>query len=153
MKILATVLIGSVLFWASIRIIASKAIPPLPLGLRENRLTPCPDKPNCTDSRSTNEPIAYSGNRTAAHARLLEVVRTHPRVRIEKSSRVYIHAVAHSRVFGFLDDVEFYLPDGEGVIHYRSAARSGYSDLGVNRSRIDSIVARFNTANTKSGSL
>ena len=41
----------------------------------------------------------------------------------------------------FKDDVEFYLPDGEGTIHFRSASRLGTSDLGKNRERMEAFRA------------
>ena len=47
-----------------------------------------------------------------------------------------------SKVFRFVDDVEFYFPDknsNELLIHVRSASRIGYSDPGVNRKRIENI--------------
>ena len=43
---------------------------------------------------------------------------------------------------GFVDDVEFYLKAGateETVIQVRSASRLGYSDMGVNRERVEGI--------------
>jgi uncharacterized protein (DUF1499 family) len=39
--------------------------------------------------------------------------------------------------------VEFWLDTPAGVIQVRSASRLGYSDLGVNRDRIDGIRARL----------
>jgi uncharacterized protein (DUF1499 family) len=51
----------------------------------------------------------------------------------------YIHALSKSRIFKFVDDVEFYLPSDESVIHTRSASRVGESDLGVNRRRVEQI--------------
>lgn len=51
-----------------------------------------------------------------------------------------MHAVTCSRVFGFFDDLEFHLPENEGVIHYRAAARTGGYDSGVNRTCIDRII-------------
>jgi len=44
-------------------------------------------------------------------------------------------------LMGFVDDVEFYC-DGK-AIQVRSASRLGYSDLGVNRKRIEAIRAAF----------
>jgi len=44
-----------------------------------------------------------------------------------------------------MDDVEFLLDDGTKTIHIRSASRVGYSDLGVNRKRVEAIRARFET--------
>lgn len=44
-----------------------------------------------------------------------------------------------------MDDTEFQL-DPSGVIHVRSAARLGYSDLGVNRRRVEAIRAKLAAA-------
>ena len=55
----------------------------------------------------------------------------------------YLYAEYASRLLGFVDDVEFYLPAGAQIIHVRSASRLGYSDLGVNRKRIEAVRARL----------
>jgi uncharacterized protein (DUF1499 family) len=39
--------------------------------------------------------------------------------------------------------VEFWFPADQAVIHVRSASRLGYSDLGVNRKRVDRLRDRF----------
>ena len=44
---------------------------------------------------------------------------------------------------GFVDDGEFLMDRGQRVIHLRSAARLGYSDLGKNRSRLEDIRREF----------
>jgi uncharacterized protein (DUF1499 family) len=51
----------------------------------------------------------------------------------------YIRAQSKSRIFKFIDDLEFYFPTDEQVIHLRSASRVGESDLGVNRRRLEQI--------------
>ena len=53
----------------------------------------------------------------------------------------YLYAEFATPLMGFVDDVEFYC-DGK-VIQVRSASRLGYSDLGVNRKRIEEIRAAF----------
>ena len=39
----------------------------------------------------------------------------------------------------YVDDVEFLYDQSKGITHVRSASRIGYSDLGANRNRIESI--------------
>jgi uncharacterized protein (DUF1499 family) len=56
----------------------------------------------------------------------------------------YIHATFKSRIFRFVDDVEFYFDDKEKIVHFKSASRVGHSDLGVNRKRMEEIRKRFN---------
>lgn len=51
----------------------------------------------------------------------------------------YLRAEAVSRVFRFVDDVEFEILPEEGSIQVRSASRVGYWDFGVNRRRIERV--------------
>jgi uncharacterized protein (DUF1499 family) len=66
------------------------------------------------------------------------------RVRIVTATDHYLHAECSSALFGFVDDLECLLDAEAGVIHLRSAARMGYSDLGVNRRRIETLRERVN---------
>jgi len=45
--------------------------------------------------------------------------------------------------------VEFRIDDAAGVIHVRSASRTGYWDLGVNRRRVEAIREAFGGAMEK----
>ena len=59
---------------------------------------------------------------------------------VEVSDSGEIHAVFRIPVFGFRDDVHLALtghPDGGTFVHFRSASRTGYSDLGVNSRRAE----------------
>ena len=68
------------------------------------------------------------------------------RVRVVKLEDNYIHAEFISFIFRFVDDVEFYFDDEQKLIQIKSASRVGYSDLGVNRRRIEKIRKQFETA-------
>ena len=46
-------------------------------------------------------------------------------------------------LMGFVDDFEAHVDPAARVIELRSASRIGYSDLGVNRKRIEAIRALF----------
>ncbi|MDH3872350.1 MAG: DUF1499 domain-containing protein, partial [Gammaproteobacteria bacterium] len=76
--------------------------------------------------------------------RLRAAILSQRRTRIVEEDASYLHAEVHSRVFGFIDDLEFVLVPKEGIIHVRSASRSGYSDFGVNRRRVERIRRAFN---------
>jgi len=59
---------------------------------------------------------------------------------IVKRTESYLYATYASPLFGFVDDVEFYFPDGPGDrVEYRSASRLGQSDGDVNRKRIRAL--------------
>jgi uncharacterized protein (DUF1499 family) len=119
------------------------------LGVRDGRLAPCPPSPNCVCSQAADAahripPIAYQGERAAARERLLKTLTTLPRTKVTTVSDSYLHAASASALFGFVDDLEFFFPEGRPVIEVRSAARLGWSDFGVNRRRIETLRTAFN---------
>jgi uncharacterized protein (DUF1499 family) len=114
------------------------------LGIENNHLAPCPSSNNCVvsqnaDEKHTIEPIKYHGEREQVKETLLKVLTVVPRTEVIEQTDNYIHALSKSRIFKFIDDVEFYLPEDESIIHIRSASRVGESDLGVNRRRMEQI--------------
>ena len=80
-----------------------------------------------------------------ARDHLLEVLFSLKRTRVVTIEEKYVHAESVSDVFRFVDDLEFFFDDRQKVIHVKSASRTGYSDLGVNRRRIEKVRKRFNT--------
>ena len=114
-------------------------------------LAACPKSPNCVSSQASDSEhaiasLVYTGSRADAYARLKKVLTGMKRMRIVEEKEDYLHAEAKSMIFRFVDDVEFFLPAGERVIHVRSASRTGHSDLGVNRKRVEEIRKRFNAS-------
>ncbi|QLE55727.1 DUF1499 domain-containing protein [Nostoc sp. TCL26-01] len=114
------------------------------LGVNNDHLSACPPSPNCVVSQDADpkhaiDAIAYHVNRDKAREVLLKVLTVVPRTEVVEQTDNYIHALSKSRIFKFVDDVEFYLPTNESVIHIRSASRVGDSDLGVNRRRMEQI--------------
>ena len=111
--------------------------------------TPCPSSPNCVTSIGGADhdhfvaPLHYQDAREQAKARLQTILRTLPRTTIVEDEGVYLHAECTSLVFRFVDDLEFWFDERDPVIHVRSASRVGYSDLGVNRRRVETIRSRF----------
>ena len=126
--------------------------PPATLGPKEGGLAACPDKPNCVVSLSAAdethfvEPLTYAIGERQAYALLRQVVAAQDRAAIVEQGDRYLRAEFKSRLFRFVDDVEFYFPPDAPVIHVRSASRIGHSDLGVNRKRIESIRRQFDDA-------
>ncbi len=122
------------------------------LGVKDGYLSPCPETPNCvvsqnTDSTHTIPPIEYHTDLATAKETLLKVLTVVPRTEVVEQTENYIRAESKSRIFKFVDDVEFYFPNDDQVIHLRSASRVGESDLGVNRRRIEQIRLAMNDLN------
>ncbi|MDH5286098.1 MAG: DUF1499 domain-containing protein [Betaproteobacteria bacterium] len=116
-----------------------------PATVGTGTLAPCPATPNCVASRATDDehkvaPIAFRGDPAAAMRRLAEAAASLPGARVATSRPDYLHVEVASRFWGFVDDLEV-VPDASGVLHVRSAARLGRSDLGVNRARVEALRA------------
>ena len=60
--------------------------------------------------------------------------------RIVAMERDHVHAEFTSRMFGFVDDVEFVIDSDRSRIDFRSASRVGHWDLGANRRRMRKLV-------------
>ena len=73
-----------------------------------------------------------------------------PRTKVVKEKANYIHAECRTRFLRFVDDLEFLFEDNDAVIHVRSASRVGYSDLGVNRKRVEQFRKDFEMELAKS---
>lgn len=119
-----------------------------PPHVGRGELAPCPRTPNCVSTAETGdqhgiEPLHYAGSQDSAMARLVSVIADMPRTRIIARSERYLYATFTSRIWRFVDDVEFVFPSDTSIIHFRSASRLGKSDLGVNRNRMEDIRLRF----------
>ena len=117
---------------------------PSTLGIEDDRLAPCPDRPNCVASDAEDEarriePFHITGDQATAWSALQTAVADLPRTTIVTADDSYLHAEARSRLFGFVDDLEFHLRPDDGLIALRSAARTGYSDFGVNAERMETL--------------
>jgi len=120
----------------------------LPASETTHTLTPCPASPNCVSSQASDaehftEPLRFSGDAALAWNRLKSALGTESRLSIVEDTGSYLHAEARSLIFRFVDDVEFVLDPEAGVIQVRSASRTGYSDFGVNRRRVERIRKAF----------
>jgi uncharacterized protein (DUF1499 family) len=111
-------------------------------------LAPCPSSPNCVSTQSTNpekyiQPLPYAANADKSRSIVRSIIESMPRSIIVEEKEHYIHAEFRSLIFRFVDDVEFLFDDEGKTIHFRSAARTGYSDFGVNRRRMQHISERY----------
>ncbi len=109
-------------------------------------LAPCPDSPNCVSTQATDEghaitPFRYTKPRAEAKEALKAVVNSLSRTKLVEEDESYLHYEFTSLLLRFVDDVEFLFDDDTKTVHFRSASRTGYSDLGVNRRRMEEVRA------------
>lgn len=117
---------------------------PKNIGITDNKLTPCPDKPNCVNSFSSTKEHSIQSFSPASNQlwkNLIQVLNKQKNSKIIISEPLYIHATFTSKLMGFVDDVEFF--QSNNSIHIRSASRLGYSDLGANRDRIERLRSQL----------
>ena len=127
----------------------SRVSPPS-LGLNEGGLRACPSSPNCVSSQAEQAgkqvlPIDYLGDRAATEAALRSASKGLG-LASQSEDGNYWHYLATSKIFRFLDDVEFVFDDANSVVHVRSASRSGYSDRGVNSARVEALRTAMSAA-------
>jgi uncharacterized protein (DUF1499 family) len=125
---------------------ACSASPPTNLGVRDGRLAPCPDSPNCVSSQALDaqqrvEPLPLQGSPRQTQERLVTLLGEEPRARLVEQRDGYLRAEFSSRLLRFVDDVELLI--GEQAVDVRSASRLGYADFGVNRQRIERLRQRL----------
>jgi len=147
----AAILLAAIVVGGAMDLFAGKR--PDSLGVQDGRLAPCKPTPNCVSSQADRSdtthyvtPLPAGDDPARAFATLKRIVRETPRVKVVRDDAGYLYAEYRSRLFQFVDDVEFWLDARAGVIHVRSASRLGQGDLGVNRKRIEDIRARLAAA-------
>ena len=123
------------------------------LGIENGRFKQCPRTPNCVNSQAKDkkhfiEPILITATPLEAKNYILKTLYELKVSKVIAVEDNYIRAEFVSKIFRFVDDVEFYFPDNDSkelLVQVRSASRVGYSDLGVNRKRIEQIRSKIKT--------
>ena len=113
---------------------------PTNLGVKEGVLAPLPDSPNAVSSQTDQtekrvEPLLFSGGLERTRTRIKQAVAEFGGAQILTEKPDYLHVVFTVPIIPFKDDVEIFFSEKDNQVHYRSASRVGYSDLGVNRKR------------------
>ena len=108
------------------------------------QLATCPDSPNCVCSQDESpdhqiDPLNVPSHITDPISLLRQLLQQMPRTKITLDTNNYLRAECTSLIMRYVDDIEFlWIPD-KNLIHLRSASRVGYSDMGVNRQRLDKL--------------
>lgn len=129
---------------------------PTDLGVQASGgLKGCPETPNCLSSSAPagdshfTPALSYDKSDKAAIADVASIIQSYPLdlgfdgggAVITKQSDGYLYGNFTSKLFGFVDDVEFLCKDGKMAI--RSASRIGESDGGVNTKRVAFFTAEL----------
>jgi len=110
-----------------------------PKGLVNGRLYKTPSSPNAVSSEEDTQPEKLVAPLKASLADVAVAIEATGGT-ITSRTDGYLSATYMSRLFKFIDDVEVRAAE-DGLCHIRSASRVGYSDRGVNRKRVELIIA------------
>lgn len=137
--VLLTVLtLGGRMFW-----LGKKSQTTKELGPQDGHLQACGNKPNCVTSSTETDSKFYIAPLVSENIEGLwddlNMSLKDLNFDVVKQTDNYIHATETSQIFGFVDDIEFLLLPEQGLIEMRSESRVGYSDLGVNRKRLEKV--------------
>ena len=144
--------IGPVLLLLVLSIISRKKHS---VGLVNGRLRPCSNRPNCVcsedkDHPSYTKPVAFSGSAKGKWEQAKQVIREMGG-KIVREEDYYLWVTFRTRIFRFVDDLELRMDEENRLIHIRSSSRVGYSDMGVNRRRIEDFHITFRSMKSSTG--
>lgn len=109
-------------------------------------LPPCPASPNCVSSEADPSdaqhfvaplPLPAALSPAAALAEFAALIDATPRARVLEGGELRLRAIQRTALFRFVDDIEARVDPEARLLHVRSASRLGYSDMGVNRRRVE----------------
>ena len=128
-------------------LVACAGSKPTALGIRYDRLAPCPTSPSCvsSDSLDPSHRVAPFELRVApadAWKAAREAVSALPHTRIVDADDTYLHAET-TRAFGSIDDLELHLRPDRSLIAVRSGRRGSYTDFGANRRTVEALRAQL----------
>ena len=105
----------------------------------------CPGTPNCIstmfpqDSIHFLPPLPFKENLENSKEIIIKILETYSGAEIIEQQGSFVYAQFIIPIFRFVDDVVFYFDQEAQFIHFRSSARIGDWDLGVNRRRMKKI--------------
>ncbi len=111
-------------------------------GVIDKKLAPCSWTPNCVNSNAKKapykiEPLPYVSDN------VLELIqnylRDHYNAKVMNQNSDYLYVVVTTPYLRFKDDLEFLVDRDKKLVSVRSASRVGYSDLNMNRKRIEQL--------------
>ncbi|MFT5701967.1 MAG: hypothetical protein ACI8ZB_004871 [Desulforhopalus sp.] len=138
MNALSIILI--ILTLLAITLILKNNSTPRNIGVTNGALSPVPSTPNAVSSQTSDKgrqvaPLPFRQDLLESITTINKILEEFEYIEIVKVEKNYIHAISTTKTMHFHDDIEFFFDERTKLIHFRSASRIGYSDMGVNRKR------------------
>ncbi len=97
----------------------------------------CSSKPNCVSSNDNRDEFYIKPLPLIKIENLKKIVLNLPGAKLVSETDSFLHIVFTSKLLKFKDDIKFEISGDK--IEVSSQSRTGYSDLGVNRKRVEQI--------------
>ncbi|QEN08089.1 DUF1499 domain-containing protein [Oceanispirochaeta crateris] len=144
---IAALIVLLLLLMAVIMVVKNRSVP-ANLGVKDGQLAALPKSPNAVSTQSADadrrvSAFPFIGGVEETRAGIKSVLHAHGGIEIKTESNDYIHAVSTTEKMKYHDDLEFYFDEKEKLVHFRSASRVGYSDMGLNRERYNHLIELY----------
>jgi uncharacterized protein (DUF1499 family) len=118
------------------------------LGVTNGQFQPISKKPNNVSSQTDVPekhvaPLPTKASKEATMKALVEATKQYGPVEVIEQTEDYLYVVFTTALMKYHDDVEFYIDDEHKEVHFRSASRAGYSDMGLNRERYNKLAELY----------
>ena len=148
MKIFSSIFLSIIILLVAFMFVKNN-ITPKDLGVKDGKLAKMPNSPNAVSSQTDIEekrvePLIFSGDLENSKSKILNIIANYKTAEIVKNEKNYIHVIFKTSGMKYKDDVEFYFDESNKLIHFRSASRVGYSDMGLNKERYNEIKNKYN---------
>lgn len=119
------------------------------LGVTDGKLAPISKKPNNVSTQTDVDekrvtPWPFKGSQEETMAAIKAAVNTYGGATVQTETADYLYVIFTTSLMKYHDDAEFWLDAENQVVHFRSASRAGYSDMGLNRKRFDALTELYN---------
>lgn len=122
------------------------------LGVNDGRFMPLGTRPNAvsTQAKDADKKVAtWTMKNTPEQTTqaILYSIESYGGAEIIENNNNYVYVVFTTPLMKYHDDVEFWIDESAGEVHFRSSSRAGYSDRGLNRQRYDALALSYAGAN------
>lgn len=114
------------------------------VGVQDGRLKPLKKSPNGVSTQAEKpskrvETLPFKDSSEDTMEALKTAATRYGGVVFKEETEDYLYLVFSTPTLGFRDDAEFWLDREAREVHFRSQARAGYSDRGMNRRRYNKL--------------
>lgn len=143
-----TLIVLAVFILANVGLIALQNQRVPALGVENGQLKPLSKKPNCVSTQAEDAEkrvptLPFKGDAAATMTAIKAAIASYGGATIKEESATYLYAVFTTAKMKYNDDVEFWLDTDANEVHFRSASRAGYSDMGLNRQRFEKLAELY----------